>query len=78
MLYWAEGAKSRNVVKLVNSDPNMVRIFRRFLVQALDASREQIRFSINVYTGTGSPSGRSKTTGSTSSLFHAVAPASTC
>jgi hypothetical protein len=53
MLYWAEGAKSRNVVKLVNSDANMVRIFRRFLVQALNTPPDQIRFSVNVYTGNG-------------------------
>src|SRR5437879_1769492 len=31
MLYWAEGSKSRNSVQFVNSDPEMVRFFVRFL-----------------------------------------------
>ena len=31
MLYWAEGAKGRNQVKFANSDPEMVRLFVRFL-----------------------------------------------
>ena len=53
MLYWAEGAKSRNVVKLVNSDPHMIAMFRRFLVEALAIEPMKIRFSINVYTTNG-------------------------
>ena len=53
MLYWAEGTKSRNVVKLVNSDPNMIALFRRFLVNALSVEAQRIRFSINVYTSNG-------------------------
>ena len=31
MLYWAEGSKRRNVVKLTNSDPELVRYFAGFL-----------------------------------------------
>jgi hypothetical protein len=31
MLYWAEGSKARNVVALSNSDPELVRLFLRFL-----------------------------------------------
>lgn len=31
MPYWAEGAKGRNQVKFANSDPEMVRLFVRFL-----------------------------------------------
>ena len=31
MLYWAEGARHRNKVTFVNSDPEMVRFFVRFL-----------------------------------------------
>lgn len=34
MLYWAEGAKSRNTIEFANSDPNMVRLFCRFSVSA--------------------------------------------
>jgi len=35
MLYWAEGAKHRNKVYFVNSDPNMIRLFIRFLREEL-------------------------------------------
>lgn len=43
MLYWAEGAKKRNSVYFVNSDPEMHRLFMRFLryefgVQPTDCS----------------------------------------
>ena len=36
-----------------NSDPHMLVLFRRFLTEALAASRDDIRFSINVYTNNG-------------------------
>jgi hypothetical protein len=53
MLYWAEGAKSKNRVKLVNSDPHLIARFRRFLTDALEIDPAAIYFSINVYTGNG-------------------------
>jgi len=53
MLYWAEGAKGRNSIQFSNSDPHMVVFFERFLTEALGVQREQIRFSINVYTNNG-------------------------
>jgi hypothetical protein len=53
MLYWAEGAKTRNTVKLTNSDPNMVRFFRRFLTESLGVPLETIRMTLNVYTTNG-------------------------
>jgi hypothetical protein len=53
MLYWAEGAKSKNRVKLVNSDPHLIATFRRFLTDALEIDPAAIYFSINVYTGNG-------------------------
>lgn len=53
MLYWAEGAKNKNQVKLANSDPHLVATFRRFLTVALDVEPAAILFSINVYTGNG-------------------------
>jgi hypothetical protein len=53
MLYWAEGAKGCNVVKLVNSDPHMVRFFRRFLVETLGVDPARLRVSVNVYTNNG-------------------------
>ena len=36
MLYWAEGAKERNVVKFANSDAAMVRFFVRFLREGFE------------------------------------------
>ena len=53
MLYWAEGAKGRNVVKFVNSDPQMVWFFRRFLTEALGVEVDKIVMSLNVYTTNG-------------------------
>jgi hypothetical protein len=53
MLYWAEGSKSRNTVKLANSDPDLVAFFCRFLREALDVQEADIRFALNVYLGNG-------------------------
>jgi hypothetical protein len=53
ILYWAEGAKNRNQVKLANSDPHLIAIFRRFLTVALGVEPAAILFSVNVYTGNG-------------------------
>jgi hypothetical protein len=53
MLYWAEGAKNRNLLKLTNSDPQMVRFFRLFLTDALAVEPDAIRVSLNVYTNNG-------------------------
>jgi hypothetical protein len=53
MLYWAEGSKNRNDVRLTNSDARMVRFFCRFLVESLGVDPRDIRVSINVYTNNG-------------------------
>jgi hypothetical protein len=53
MLYWAEGAKSRNQVKFANSDPQMVLLFRKFLTDALGIEPDCICLSINAYTNNG-------------------------
>jgi hypothetical protein len=53
MLYWAEGAKSRNSIQFTNSDPHMVGLFRRFLTDELGIASDCILFSINVYTNNG-------------------------
>jgi len=41
MLYWAEGAKHRNKVYFVNSDPNMMLFFMRFLREELEVKDEE-------------------------------------
>jgi hypothetical protein len=53
MLHWAEGSKNRNRVTFVNSDPQMVAVFRRFLSECLGISAERMAVSLNVYTNNG-------------------------
>jgi Homeodomain-like domain len=53
MLYWAEGAKARNAIQFTNSDPHMLRFFRRFLVDALGIEPPDIHMPINVYANNG-------------------------
>jgi hypothetical protein len=53
MLYWAEGSKDRNVVRLTNSDVRMVRLFCAFLVSRIGVDRADIRVSLNAYTDNG-------------------------
>ncbi|MCI0709308.1 MAG: hypothetical protein L0154_04015, partial [Chloroflexi bacterium] len=55
MLYWAEGSKRRNMVEFVNSDPEMMVLFNRFLREALSVDKEKIKFSIRCYMGNGVP-----------------------
>jgi hypothetical protein len=53
MLYWAEGAKSRDGIQFSNSDPRMVLLFRRFLTDSLGIELQKILISLNVYTTNG-------------------------
>jgi transposase-like protein len=53
MLYWAEGRKSRHTVRLVNSDPDMLVFFLRFLTQSLGVQSEDVIIHINCYTDNG-------------------------
>lgn len=53
MLYWAEGSKSRNTLKLCNSDVNMLRFFRGFVSTCFDVTREEFRVRLHVYLGNG-------------------------
>jgi hypothetical protein len=53
MLYWAEGAKARNVLKICNSDGQMLRFFTVFLREILGVTRDRLRISINAYTNNG-------------------------
>lgn len=49
MLYWGEGAKTENVVKFVNSDPEMIRIFLKFLREVCGVSEERLKALIHMY-----------------------------
>jgi hypothetical protein len=55
MLYWGEGAKSRNHVKFTNSDLAMLQFFIRFLRECLGVKSDDCRIRLNVYTNNGMP-----------------------
>lgn len=50
MLYWAEGAKSRNTLKIANSDSFLLRFFIRFVTECFDVSPDDFIVRINCYT----------------------------
>jgi hypothetical protein len=49
MLYWAEGAKSRNVVKVINADPEVLVCFARFLRRHFAVPDEKMRVFCNLF-----------------------------
>ncbi len=53
MLYWAEGARSRNQLAFTNSDPEMVELFVHFLRRCYGISNERIALRVNVHLGNG-------------------------
>ena len=53
MLYWAEGAKSRNSLTFVNSELAMAAHFLRFLRESLGVSDDVITNRLNVYLNNG-------------------------
>jgi hypothetical protein len=53
MLYWAEGAKSRNTLCFANSDAAMVKFFARFLRECFGTPDGDFAIRINVYLGNG-------------------------
>ena len=50
MLYWAEGAKEPNNVYFVNSDPNMMLLFMRFLREELSIAEELFSLRIHCHS----------------------------
>jgi hypothetical protein len=50
MLYWAEGAKSRNSLYFVNSDPNMLLLFMRFLREEMQVKDTEIVMYVHCHT----------------------------
>jgi len=53
MLYWAEGSKSKNSVQFVNSDAEMIRFFKEFLMACYAVSADQLCVSVNCYLNNG-------------------------
>ena len=49
MLHWAEGAKTRNSVIFVNSDPDMVELFLRFLRECYGVTDGAVALSVNCH-----------------------------
>lgn len=49
MLYWAEGSKSRNSVRFVNSDPELVRFFVSFLRRHYGLQDDDFRVDCNLF-----------------------------
>jgi hypothetical protein len=49
MLYWAEGSKKRNLVCLVNSDPELVVFFAQFLRAHFDVGPGAMRVTCNLF-----------------------------
>jgi Homeodomain-like domain len=53
MLYWAEGSKDRNTVKLTNSDPDLLALFVRFLRECYAVAPHRMALSINCHLNNG-------------------------
>jgi hypothetical protein len=50
MLYWAEGDKSsRNAARISNADPEVLRLFMRFLRECLDVPNKQVSVTCNLF-----------------------------
>jgi Homeodomain-like domain-containing protein len=49
MLFWAEGDKCRNSVRMANSDPELLAFFARFLRDEFDVQSEQFAVSCNLF-----------------------------
>lgn len=49
MLHWAEGDKCRNGVRMANSDPELLSLFVRFLLEEFGVRHEQITISCNLF-----------------------------
>jgi predicted transcriptional regulator len=49
MLYWAEGTKQRNSVKVTNSEPELLAFFADFLRREFDVPSTALRLSCNLF-----------------------------
>jgi AcrR family transcriptional regulator len=52
-LYWAEGSKGRNQLSFSNSDPDMLRLFLRFLQECHGIEAEDVRLNVHCHLGNG-------------------------
>ena len=49
MLFWAEGSKERNAVKVVNADPELIALFLRFLRAHFAVSSSDVSIRCNLF-----------------------------
>ena len=49
MLFWAEGDKCRDAVRLANSDPELLRLFIRFLRECYGAEDQRLSAVCNLF-----------------------------
>jgi DNA-binding transcriptional regulator YdaS (Cro superfamily) len=49
MLYWAEGAKARNSLQIVNADPEVLVFFARFLREHFDVPDDRMVVTCNLF-----------------------------
>jgi len=49
MLYWGEGSKTGNSIKLANSDPEMIKLFLNFLRNICGIYEERLKALIHMY-----------------------------
>ena len=50
MLYWAEGDKCRNAVRIANADPEVLVVFAEFLREHFDVANDKITVSCNLFS----------------------------
>jgi len=49
-LYWGEGTKAdKNAVKLANSDPKLIKAFRKFLIEICQVKQEKIYYRLLLF-----------------------------
>lgn len=49
-LYWGEGTKkSKTAVRLGNSDPRLIRLFMKFLIESYVIERARLRFGLQIF-----------------------------
>ena len=50
-LYWGEGTKaSKSSIRLGNTDPALIRMFIRFLVEMFEIEKDDMRFALQIFT----------------------------
>lgn len=56
-LYWGEGHKERSrsaLVSIANSDPNLIKIFLKWLIEVYEIPRKEVYFRISLHQTSGS------------------------